>query len=117
MDSLRIPKRRASVEALLLDGSTGHFELFLGSTSQRHVGEERLVDLLVARDQFLPAIEQGRDELTWLNTTNVIFVRASREADPEPEVETIPTEVEVQLVLQTGARLRGLVGFLKNGRL
>jgi hypothetical protein len=113
VDSLRVPKRRASVEALLLDGTFGRFELFLAETSPRHEGPERLVDLLSQRDRFLPALEAEKEAMTWVNTSNVVFARASLETDPQPELETLPTEHEIEIVLRTGTRLKGLVSYIR----
>lgn len=113
MDSLRIPKRRATVEVLLTDGSSGRFELFLSDKSPRHAGPERLIDLLSEAERFLPTIEQKKDGMAWLNTRNIVFARAALDAETQPEIESLPTEHEIELVLQAGPRLRGLVSYIR----
>ncbi len=113
MESLRILKRPVSIDATLLDGTRHRFEVFLGESSADHAGFERLSELLVRRETFIPAVDESNAGLTWLNTANVVLVRAPAAVDPTPDVETLPTEHEIELRLATGAKLKGIVSYVR----
>ncbi len=114
MDELRVPKRRVPVEVSLPGGATRRVSLFLSEAAESHDGPERPSDLLNGRNDFIPAHDEAAGGVTFLNRAALAVVRFDRalERDEADEV-TIPTEHEVEVTLQDGAVVRGLVSYLR----
>lgn len=114
MDDLRVPKRRIPVEVLLPGGRTCKMAMFLSEVAADHTGPERPSDLLNGGDDFVPAFDETGKAMTFLNRSTIAAVRLdpALDADVEEDV-SIPTEHEVELLLQDGTSLRGLVSYLR----
>lgn len=114
MDDLRVPKRRVPVEVLLPGGATCRMAMFLSEVAQDHTGLERPSDLLNGGDDFVPAFDEAGKAMTFLNRSAISALRIdpALDADAEEEV-SIPTEHEVEVLLQDGTALRGLVSYLR----
>jgi hypothetical protein len=113
MDSLRVPKRNASIEAVLFDGMQRNLEVFLADSSALHSGGERVADLLMVEGAFIPALDPATGRVSWLNTANVVLFRTSAKLESESDGDAIPTEHEVEVVLSTGVKLRALVSYVR----
>lgn len=114
MDDLRIPKRRVAAEVLLPGGATRPITLFLSETASHHAGPERPSDLLNGGDDFVPAFDEEARVMSFLNRAGLAAVRADREAEHDGADDlTLPTEHEVEVLLESGAALRGLVSYLR----
>jgi hypothetical protein len=114
MDDLRVPKRRIPVEMLLPGGASRQTTLFLSEVAADHTGPERPSDLLNGGDDFVPAFDETGKAMTFLNRSAISAVRLdpALDADLDEDV-TLPTEHEVEVLLQDGTPLRGLVSFLR----
>jgi hypothetical protein len=113
MDELRVPKRRTPVEIQLRHGVIHRFAVFLGDFAHDHSGPERLSDLLNDSGDFVPAYDLDSDSMTFLNREGVLVARLPGHAELEvAEQLTLPTEHDVEIVLEDGARLRGLVSYV-----
>jgi hypothetical protein len=113
MNELRVPKRRTPVEIQLRHGVIHRFAVFLGDFAHDHSGPERLSDLLNDSGDFVPAYDLDSDSMTFLNREGVLVARLPGHAELEvAEQLTLPTEHEVEIVLEDGARLRGLVSYV-----
>lgn len=113
MDSLRVPKRNASIEVVLFDGLQRNLEVFLADSSALHSGGERVADLLQVEGAFVPALDPSTGRVSWLNTANVVLVRTNAKNENDVESDALPTEHEVEVILSTGTRLRALVSYLR----
>jgi hypothetical protein len=114
MEDLRVPKRRTPVEVLLPGGTPRAMALFLSEVAADHTGPERPSDLLNGGDDFVPAFDEAGKAMTFLNRAAIAAVRLdpALDADLDEEV-SIPTEHDVELLLQDGTALRGLVSYLR----
>jgi hypothetical protein len=113
MNELRVPKRRTPVEIQLRHGVIHRFAVFLGDFAHDHSGPERLSDLLNDSGDFVPAYDLDSDSMTFLNREGVLVARLPGHAELEvAEQLTLPTEHDVEIVLEDGARLRGLVSYV-----
>ena len=114
MEDLRVPKRRIPVEVLLPGGASSPMALFLSEVAADHAGPERPSDLLNGGDDFVPAFDEAGKAMTFLSRGTVSAVRLdpALEADGEEDV-TLPTEHDVEVLLQSGTALRGLVSYLR----
>jgi len=113
MDELRVPKRRTLVEIQLHGGAVHRVAVFLGDFAHDHAGPERLSDLLNGLGDFVPAYDLDSDSMTFLNRGGVAVVRLSGYIEPDAaEQHTLPTEHDVEIVLNDGATLRGLVSYI-----
>ena len=114
MADLRVPKRRAAAEVLLPGGTSRRIVLFLAEAASQHAGAERPGDLLNGGADFVPALDEASGAMTFLNRAGLAAVRvdAALEAELE-EAPTIPTEHEVEVLLEDGQVLRGLVSYLR----
>lgn len=113
MNAFRVPKRRATLELVLLDGSVIPADVFLSERASLHHGPERVSDLLVADTLFLPALVHGSDSLTCFNTASISYVKTDAAAEPaDDHAHTIPTEHEVDVHLNSGQLLRGLITYV-----
>jgi hypothetical protein len=114
MEDLRVPKRRVAAEAILAGGGGRRITLFLAEAASHHTGPERPADLLNGGDDFVPAFDEEAGAMTFLNRTGVAAVRVpGREAEDDGAELTLPTEHAVEVVLLSGAALRGLVSYLR----
>ncbi len=114
MEDLRVPKRRVAAEALLPGGDARRITLFLAGAASHHAGPERASDVLNGRDEFVPAFDEDAGAMTFLNRAGLAAVRVpGREVEDDGAELTLPTEHEVEVVLQGGATLRGLVSYLR----
>jgi len=114
MEDLRVPKRRIPVEVILPGGKTSKMTLFLSEVAADHTGPERTSDLLNGGDDFVPAFDESGKVMTFLNRAAISAVRLDPALDTDVAEEvSIPTEHEVELLLQDGTALRGLVSYLR----
>jgi hypothetical protein len=114
MEDLRVPKRRVSAEAILAGGAVRRITLFVADAASSHAGPERPGDLLNGGADFVPALDEDAGVMTFLNRTLVAAVRlAAREPAEDGADLTLPTEHAVEVVLDSGATLRGLVSYLR----
>jgi hypothetical protein len=114
MDDLRVPKRRVPAEVLLAGGGARRISLFLAEAAPGHVGPERPADLLNGANEFLPARDEEAGTMTFLNRAHLAVVRVDRTPGGDGADDlTLPTEHEVEVLLQSGTTLRGLVSYLR----
>ena len=114
MDELRVPKRRVSAEAILAGGTARRITLFLAEAASHHSGPERPGDLLNGGGDFIPALDEEAGAMTFLNRAGLAAVRVpGHDVEDEGAELTLPTEHAVEVLLQSGATLRGLVSYLR----
>ena len=114
MEDLRVPKRRVAAEVLLPGGAARRISLFLAEAASTHVGPERPSDLLNGGDDFVPALDEETGAMTFLNRAGLAAVRVARELEgDEADGHSLPTEHVVEILLESGAALRGLVSYLR----
>jgi len=114
MEDLRVPKRRVPVQVLLPGGMKTPMVMFLSEVAADHTGPERPSDLLNGGDDFVPAFDEAGKVMTFLNRSAIAAIRLDPAIDADVDEEvSIPTEHEVELLLQDGSTLRGLVSFLR----
>jgi hypothetical protein len=114
MEDLRVPKRRIPVEVLLPGGTPRPMALFLSEVAADHTGQERPSDLLNGGDDFIPAFDEAGKAMTFLNRSAVSAVRLDPALDTNVDEDvSLPTEHEVEVQLQDGTLLRGLVSYLR----
>jgi len=114
MEELRIPKRRVAAEVVLRGGETRRVTLFLAEAAPGHDGPERPADLLNGGDDFVPAFDEDAHAMTFLNRAALAVLRVDRALEADgPDAPTLPTEHEVEVLLESGATLRGLVSYLR----
>lgn len=114
MEDLRVPKRRVAAEVLLPGGAARRISLFLAEAASTHVGPERPSDLLNGGDDFVPALDEETGAMTFLNRAGLAAVRVARELEgDEADGLSLPTEHVVEILLESGAALRGLVSYLR----
>lgn len=113
MEELRVPKRRTAVEIQLQGGAIHRVAVFLGDFASGHAGPERLSDLLNGPGGFVPAYDLEADAMTFLNRDGLAVARLPAVFETEAnDQHTLPTEHEVEIVLDDGSRLRGLVSYV-----
>jgi len=112
MSQFRIEKRRAEAEITLATGKTVHGAFFLAGSSAKHVGPERISDLLNAETGFFPFETGPTDADTLLvNRAHLIAVRLLDRTD-EPHDEpgyAVATARHVAMLLTNGTTLAGTV--------
>jgi hypothetical protein len=114
MEDLRVPKRRVAAEAILPSGAVRRITLFLAEAASHHTGPERPSDLLNGGGDFIPAFDEEAAAMTFLNRAGVAAFRLpGREPEDGAEDLTLPTEHAVEVTLQSGATLRGLISYLR----
>jgi hypothetical protein len=114
MDDLRVPKRRVSAEVLLPGGAGRRITLFLAEAAPAHAGPERPSDILNGGDGFVPAFDEDAKAITFLNVGGLAVVRVERTLEQTAaDALTLPTEHEVEVLLESGGTLRGLVSYLR----
>ncbi|HZT77491.1 MAG TPA: hypothetical protein VFA27_12625 [Vicinamibacterales bacterium] len=112
MSQFRIEKRRAEAEITLATGPTVKGAFFLAGSSAKHVGPERIGDLLNGETGFFP-FETGPDEADTLlvNRAHLIAVRLLDRTD-EPQHDpgyAVATARRVAMLLTNGTTLSGTV--------
>jgi hypothetical protein len=112
MSQFRIEKRRAEAEITLATGKTVRGAFFLAGSSAKHVGPERIGDLLNAENGFFP-FETGPNEADTLlvNRAHLIAVRLLDRTD-EPQHDpgyAVATARHVAMLLTNGATITGTV--------
>src|SRR5690349_7734777 len=113
MSDLAVPKRRVPVSVTLSGGLTRQVAVFLAEAVPGHAGSERLSDLLNGASDFIPALEPDTRTMTFLNRTSVVIAEAAADAERTGADDlTIPTEHDVELMLDDGRVLRGLVTYV-----
>jgi hypothetical protein len=114
MDELRVPKRRIPVEVVLPGGAARRMALFLSEVAADHTGPEQPSDLLNGGDDFVPAFDEEGKAMTFLNRSAIAALRVEASLDTESdEAVSLPTEHDVEVQLQDGTVLSGLVSFLR----
>lgn len=114
MEDLRVPKRKTPVEVLLPGGTRRPMALFLSEVAADHTGPERPSDLLNGGDDFIPAFDEAGRTMTFLNRSAVSAVRVDPGLDANADEDvSLPTEHDVEVQLQDGTLLRGLVSYLR----
>jgi hypothetical protein len=114
MDELRVPKRRVSAEVLLPGGTGRRITLFLAEAASAHAGPERPSDILNGGDGFVPAFDEDARAITFLNVGGLAVVRVDRALEQTAaDALTLPTEHEVEVLLESGGTLHGLVSYLR----
>jgi hypothetical protein len=115
MVDLRVPKKRVPVEIVLPGGAVRHVAVFLAEAAPNHPGPERLSDILNGAEEFFPAFDEAEKAMTFLRRGAGALARVASEIEPEDDAATIPTENEVEITLQDGTSLRGLVAYVRPG--
>jgi len=116
VEELKVPKRRVPVEILQPGGIVRHVSVFLAEAAASHSGPERLSDLLNGADEFVPAFDEEAQVMTFLNRRSVALARVAREIEADPEEQlTIPVEQEVEITLDGGTRVLGVVSYVRPG--
>lgn len=113
MDDLRVPKHRTSVEVVLPGGTPRRLALFLAEAAPDHGGPEVPLDLLNGRHDFIPALDEESGSMSFLHRAGVAALRVDRALDADPDDLTLPTEHEVEVFLQDGTSLAGLVSYVR----
>ena len=113
MDDLRVPKRRVAAVVLLPGGQARRIALFLSEAASRRAGPERPSDLLCAGGDFVPALDEETEQMTFVNRAAVAAVRVARGLEADEGEATLPTEHEVEVLLYDGRVLRGLVSYVR----
>jgi hypothetical protein len=112
MDELRVPKRRVSAVAMAPGGASRRVTLFLAEAASAHAGPERPSDVLNAGRAFVPALDEEAASFTLLNVATLVVVRVDRALeDGVADPLALPTEQEVEVLLETGEALRGVVSY------
>jgi len=112
-NDLRVPKHKVAVEVVLPGGAIRRMAFFLAEAARGHHGPERPLDLLNGDDDFLPALDEEAQAMTFLHRKGVSLVRVDRSHDAGDDAATLPTEVEVEVGLGDGTVQRGLVSFVR----
>ena len=110
-DELKVPKRRAQVEVQLPGGATRQVTVFLAAFASKHSGPERLSDLLNAGDEFVPALDNATDAMTFLSRHGIAAARVAPELEWGEEL-TGGEQHELEITLVDGTVLRGTVTFV-----
>jgi hypothetical protein len=114
MGELSVPKRRAEVAVDLVGGLRRRVTVFLAQSSAAHDGGERVVELLEAHGEFFPACDAEEPGMTFLRRDTVVVAEAppEQQACAGADDVTLPTEYEVDVTLDDGRVLRGLLSFV-----
>lgn len=113
MDELRVPKHKTAVDVLLPGGAARRMALFLAEAAPDHAGPEVPLDLLNGRDDFIPAFDETSGTMSFLHRPGVPVVRVARALDAGEEEVTLPTEHEVEVQLNDGSALSGLISYVR----
>ena len=112
MSQFRVEKRRAEAEIILATGATLRGAFFLAGSSAKHVGPERIGDLLNGEQGFFP-FDTGRadPDMLLVNRAHVVLVRLLDRVD-EPQHDpgyALATARNVAMLLTNGTSLTGTV--------
>jgi hypothetical protein len=113
-----VPKREIQVEVVLPAGPPMRLFIFLNERAETHSGFERPSDLLDGVNLFIPAVDD-RGELVLLNRDALLMVSVAAEHElshEDPTAEDLAVEETthalVEVVLENGMALRGLITYL-----
>jgi hypothetical protein len=113
MEELRIPKRRVPVEVSIPGSGWRKVVVFLSEFASNHLGAERVSDLFNGPGEFIPAYDPDKNEAVLLRRDGVLGVRVAADLEPPSEAtHTVPDEHELQIFLDDGSALRGLVTYV-----
>jgi hypothetical protein len=110
-----IPKHPVPIRLALAWQEPRELSLYLGEHAEKHTGAEYPSDLLNAGDSFLPAIESD-GSLLLFNRIAVMVLSVSAKYEERPaaarvEEEGDRTVADVELVLEDGKRVAGVVTY------
>jgi hypothetical protein len=111
MEPLRVPKRRVVIDVSFADGESHRVAVFLAETASAHRGQERIADLFNGEQEFIPAAEIEGGAMSFL-TRGAIAVVRSDEPDWDRDELNLPVEHEVEVLLDSGQSLRGLLSYV-----
>jgi hypothetical protein len=111
MEPLRVPKRRVVIEVSFADGESHRVAVFLAEMASTHGGQERIADLFNAQQEFIPAVEIEGGAMTFLSRAAIAVVRTD-EPDWDRDELNLPVEHEVEVLLDSGQSLRGLLSYV-----
>jgi hypothetical protein len=111
MSDFTVPKRPVGVTVELAGGLARHVSLFLADTSPMREGGERVCDLLEGDGEFIPALDSAASGITFLRCDAILVARAPPEP-PGPGEVMLAAEQEVEVALDDGRVLRGLVSYV-----
>ena len=113
MEELRIPKRRVPVEVSIPGIGWRKVVVFLSEFASTHLGAERVSDLFTGPNEFIPAYDPEKNEAVLFRRDGVLGVRASLDLEPPTEAtHTVPDEHELEVFLDDGTSVRGLVTYV-----
>jgi hypothetical protein len=114
MEELRVPKRRAPAEVVLAGGASRRVVLFLAEAAADHAGSEQPSDLVNGAGDFIPALDAGSGEMTFLQRGALALIRVAPALETAgAEDLTLPTEHEIEVHLADGSAHTGLVTYLR----
>ncbi|RMG46744.1 MAG: hypothetical protein D6718_05015 [Acidobacteria bacterium] len=109
---LRIPKERVPVRVLLDGGERIAGDLFVSRSAARHLGRERVADLLRGGERFLPFRGESGPELLGRDRIVAVEVRSAGEAGidpPDAGERECPVRVELAGVPAARATYEGVL--------
>ncbi|GAC1347964.1 MAG: hypothetical protein NVS2B9_10910 [Myxococcales bacterium] len=112
MDQLRVPKQRVEVELLLLGAGRQRVAVFLAEFSSVHEGRERLADLLSGQAEFIPAVDPSTNAAVFVRIASIGAALAGA-GEALDDDATLPTEHEVEVTLQDGQSLSGVLSYVR----
>jgi hypothetical protein len=112
MGELTVPKQRIEVAVQLAGGLERRVSLFLAEGAPGHAGQERIGDLLEVDGEFIPAVDAAAEGMTFLRCAAILVVAApSGPALGAADDVTLPTEHEVDVALDDGRVLHGVLSY------
>ena len=108
----RVEKSRSDAVVTLANGTRASGSFFLASSSARHAGPERIIDVLNAETGFFPfELDGGGDARTILyNRAQVVTVLLAQSGEEQRDPGyAVATRRPVSVLLSSGARLAGVV--------
>ena len=117
MDEYRVPKREVPAEVTVIGLPPAAKKLFVSVQAEGHAGGERPSDLLNGVETFLPARDgDGKVRFLQRDAVAVVSVSADSEADGDPSqpdgiVPAPASTAEVEVTLESGTRLKGVVTY------
>jgi hypothetical protein len=111
MEPLRVPKRRVVIDVAFADGESHRVAVFLAELASAHGGQERVADLFNGGQEFIPAVEVEGGAMTFLVRQSIAVVRSDEPLWERDEVN-LPDEHEVEVLLESGQSVRGLLSYV-----
>ncbi|MFN0064477.1 MAG: hypothetical protein ACKVPX_18395 [Myxococcaceae bacterium] len=112
---VNVPKDNVRLELKLTSGQWQAVELFLAKNAAGHHGSERVEDVLNGPDDFFPVRVPGQASIRLISREKVTRVRLPHEPEVsagDPDIELVSRH-EVDLLLEDGESLRGVVEFIR----